>query len=241
MAPTCRRVGRTGRASAVGGRDQEDDDDLYRPGPTRRVAPPPRSGPRAISAPRSSGSRMRTCMPRTSTTPSSRGTATIWPRPAPRSTSRSATSRWSRACSSNSPMSSTRLNKFEQGTYGICDNCGKEISLERLQAIPQAALCIDCKSPQDGRLQEARRLMTQPRAAASPRGPAPARPTCCSLAVAARVLADQASKALGAAALSVLRLSRQSCHHRRLALAHLYLQSAARRSASWPTRRCCSC
>lgn len=37
------------------------------------------------------------------------------------------------------------LAKFEGGTYGICDNCGKEISSERLEALPQAALCINCK------------------------------------------------------------------------------------------------
>ena len=41
------------------------------------------------------------------------------------------------------------LSKFGEGTYGICDNCGKEIMPERLQALPQAALCIDCKSHQE--------------------------------------------------------------------------------------------
>jgi RNA polymerase-binding protein DksA len=41
------------------------------------------------------------------------------------------------------------LEKFDDGTYGICDNCGKEISAERLEALPQAALCIDCKGKQE--------------------------------------------------------------------------------------------
>ena len=50
------------------------------------------------------------------------------------------------------------LAKFDEGTYGICDNCGKEIPLERLQAFPQATLCIDCKSrAESGRLQETQR------------------------------------------------------------------------------------
>lgn len=41
------------------------------------------------------------------------------------------------------------LNKFTEGTYGICDNCGKEIASDRLQALPQATLCITCKSQQE--------------------------------------------------------------------------------------------
>lgn len=50
------------------------------------------------------------------------------------------------------------LAKCEQGTYGICDNCGKEIPLERLQAFPQAALCIGCKGREETlRFQEAPR------------------------------------------------------------------------------------
>lgn len=37
------------------------------------------------------------------------------------------------------------LERIEQGTYGRCVNCGNEIAVERLEAIPYAALCIDCK------------------------------------------------------------------------------------------------
>ena len=44
------------------------------------------------------------------------------------------------------------LQKFEDGTYGICDNCGKEIALERLQALPQATLCINCKGRMEGQV-----------------------------------------------------------------------------------------
>ena len=37
------------------------------------------------------------------------------------------------------------LTKMELGTYGTCERCGNRISRERLDAIPWATLCIDCK------------------------------------------------------------------------------------------------
>jgi RNA polymerase-binding protein DksA len=37
------------------------------------------------------------------------------------------------------------LKRIENGTYGTCSNCGREISTERLEAYPWAWLCIDCK------------------------------------------------------------------------------------------------
>ena len=37
------------------------------------------------------------------------------------------------------------LKRIEEGTYGICTNCGKPIAVERLEALPWATLCIDCK------------------------------------------------------------------------------------------------
>ena len=40
------------------------------------------------------------------------------------------------------------LQKFKDGTYGSCDNCGKPIPPERLEALPQATLCLDCKARQ---------------------------------------------------------------------------------------------
>lgn len=36
------------------------------------------------------------------------------------------------------------LEKIEDGTYGKCENCGKEIGLDRLRAMPAARLCTDC-------------------------------------------------------------------------------------------------
>jgi len=38
------------------------------------------------------------------------------------------------------------LHKFDEGTYGLCDKCGKAIAPERLEALPQASKCLDCKS-----------------------------------------------------------------------------------------------
>ena len=40
------------------------------------------------------------------------------------------------------------LKKFEEGTYGLCDSCGNPIDPERLEALPQATLCMECKVKQ---------------------------------------------------------------------------------------------
>lgn len=37
------------------------------------------------------------------------------------------------------------LNKIENGTYSICDNCKKAIPQDRLAAIPWATTCLDCE------------------------------------------------------------------------------------------------
>jgi DnaK suppressor protein len=37
------------------------------------------------------------------------------------------------------------LKRIEDGTFGICENCGKPIGTERLEAMPWVTLCIDCK------------------------------------------------------------------------------------------------
>jgi DnaK suppressor protein len=41
------------------------------------------------------------------------------------------------------------LQRINDGTYGICGNCGRQISPERLEALPYAELCIDCKRKQE--------------------------------------------------------------------------------------------
>lgn len=37
------------------------------------------------------------------------------------------------------------LEKMENGQYGICEKCGKEIEEDRLKAVPEAKLCMKCK------------------------------------------------------------------------------------------------
>jgi RNA polymerase-binding protein DksA len=36
------------------------------------------------------------------------------------------------------------LARIEAGTFGTCQDCGRKIAQQRLEAIPYAALCIDC-------------------------------------------------------------------------------------------------
>lgn len=38
------------------------------------------------------------------------------------------------------------MEKLENGTYGRCDRCGKAIDPARLEALPQASLCLKCKA-----------------------------------------------------------------------------------------------
>jgi len=40
------------------------------------------------------------------------------------------------------------LSKFENNTYGFCDVCGQAIDPDRLEALPQASLCLNCKTQQ---------------------------------------------------------------------------------------------
>jgi len=41
------------------------------------------------------------------------------------------------------------LQRLEDGTFGICEECGEEISEERLMARPVTTLCIKCKERQE--------------------------------------------------------------------------------------------
>ncbi|MGB9680646.1 MAG: TraR/DksA family transcriptional regulator [Patescibacteria group bacterium] len=38
------------------------------------------------------------------------------------------------------------LKKIRQGEYGLCEECGKEISEERLRVMPTARWCLACKN-----------------------------------------------------------------------------------------------
>lgn len=37
------------------------------------------------------------------------------------------------------------MTKLDDGTFGTCENCGKAIGAERLQALPYGRLCVACK------------------------------------------------------------------------------------------------
>lgn len=40
----------------------------------------------------------------------------------------------------------TALRSIEKGKYGICERCGKEIPVERLEVRPDASLCVTCQA-----------------------------------------------------------------------------------------------
>ena len=33
--------------------------------------------------------------------------------------------------------------------YGVCESCGEDIAMKRLEAVPQATLCLDCKAKEE--------------------------------------------------------------------------------------------
>lgn len=39
--------------------------------------------------------------------------------------------------------------RMKEGTYGECDECGEDIEIDRLLALPFTHLCLDCKSKQE--------------------------------------------------------------------------------------------
>ena len=41
------------------------------------------------------------------------------------------------------------LRRIKEGTYGACQSCKKEISRARLEAVPHARLCIECKEAEE--------------------------------------------------------------------------------------------
>ena len=43
------------------------------------------------------------------------------------------------------------LTRIEDGSFGICEMCGEEISEKRLEARPVTTFCLDCKSESEWR------------------------------------------------------------------------------------------
>jgi len=37
------------------------------------------------------------------------------------------------------------LEQLREGRYGVCEGCGRKIPLARLQAVPHATMCIQCR------------------------------------------------------------------------------------------------
>jgi DnaK suppressor protein len=38
------------------------------------------------------------------------------------------------------------LGKIAKGTYGICETCGEQIGLDRIQYLPAVRRCVECKA-----------------------------------------------------------------------------------------------
>jgi|ERR1043166_4022212 RNA polymerase-binding protein DksA len=41
------------------------------------------------------------------------------------------------------------LTRLREGTFGVCEQCEKKISVERLRAIPYTRLCLDCQRQEE--------------------------------------------------------------------------------------------
>jgi DnaK suppressor protein len=51
------------------------------------------------------------------------------------------------------------LRRLDGGEYGVCEECGENIGIERLKARPVTTLCIECKSSQEIEERKARRIV----------------------------------------------------------------------------------
>ena len=51
------------------------------------------------------------------------------------------------------------LQRLEAGDFGVCEECGEAIGVERLKARPVTTLCIECKSNQEVEEKKARRAV----------------------------------------------------------------------------------
>jgi DnaK suppressor protein len=48
-------------------------------------------------------------------------------------------------------QSERALARIDEGTYGVCESCGKPIGKARLLAFPRARLCVECKQREERR------------------------------------------------------------------------------------------
>ena len=59
---------------------------------------------------------------------------------------RLATTAMARSLTSSLADIDRALAKIEDGTYGLCDRCGNEITDARLEGLPATTLCVNCAS-----------------------------------------------------------------------------------------------
>jgi len=55
------------------------------------------------------------------------------------------------------------LDRIDNGTFGICESCGRPISEKRLMARPVTTLCIECKTEGEHQEQIERMRGTRPK------------------------------------------------------------------------------
>jgi DnaK suppressor protein len=41
------------------------------------------------------------------------------------------------------------ISRIDSGSYGVCESCGGQINIKRLEARPVTTLCIECKTAQE--------------------------------------------------------------------------------------------
>jgi RNA polymerase-binding protein DksA len=51
----------------------------------------------------------------------------------------------------NLALVSQAIARIDDGSYGVCESCGRPIGKMRLQAFPRATLCMECKQRQERR------------------------------------------------------------------------------------------
>jgi RNA polymerase-binding transcription factor DksA len=59
--------------------------------------------------------------------------------------------RLSRAGRTEAQLIEAALKRIDNGTYGMCVECGKPIAKRRLRALPEAVQCLDCARKSYGR------------------------------------------------------------------------------------------
>ena len=60
-----------------------------------------------------------------------------------------------RRLADKSQQLSEALERVHEGTYGICQSCGRDIPHRRLQALPTATLCVPCQERREATLRVA--------------------------------------------------------------------------------------